>query len=181
MLQQAVSYLNLALRERPLDQELNDERTKASKFLEGAIASEGGDWVEAIDDWKEVQDMDPNYQGGVLRGLLRDAYPKAARQLIAEANGSATTLGRAIDYLEESIAWNRGDETLVAELEQERDRIEKYLAGSEAFGIQNWDGAIFYWGAIYTVDPGYQNGALERNLRQACANSPQPDEEVCLP
>jgi len=59
--------------------------------------------------------------------------------------------------------------------------VAAYLDGAEAFGAGFWDQAIRHWGPLYAAQPGYQNGALERNLRTACGASTEPDLTLCPP
>jgi len=175
-LRQAVGYLDQALALRPADYSLIEERRLAVEFVAGFEAANQGDWASAATHWESVYTAKPDYQGGVLDGLLRDAYPQAARQLIAEANGAVPLLRRAIAYLGQVLLWQPDNQ----ELAQERHWAAEYVAGAEALNENAWDRAIVHWGPIYAVRPDYQNGRLEELLRVACANS-SANSSLCPP
>ena len=176
-LREATSHLSEALALRPANQDLVDERDLAVGFVAGAEAYDRGDWPSAAAKWELVYAARPDYQEGVLGERLKELYPRAAEQLIAEAKGSVRQLSRAQGYLEQALRFDPGNETLL----QEKDLIARYLEGLEAFSSEKWDLAIYTWGPIYAIRPGYQDGVLEENLRLACANSETPDEAQCPP
>jgi hypothetical protein len=108
---------------------------------------------------------------------LEEVYPRAAEDLIAGACGSAKPLRLALGNLDRALEFDPGNEALL----QERDLINQYLEGLDAFGEERWDLAIYTWGPIRDTHPGYQCGVLEENLRTACASSESPDEAYCSP
>jgi len=174
-LRQAISYLDAALALRPADRTLIEERRLARHFLAGFEASAQGDWDSAVAHWEAVYTTRPDYQGGVLQDQLRQAYPLAARQLIATANGALPLLRRAVTYLDQARRWQPGDQSLV----EDRHLASEYIAGAEALSENAWDRAIVHWGPIYALRPDYQGGRLEELLRLACANSSAPDATHC--
>jgi tetratricopeptide (TPR) repeat protein len=176
-LQQAIFDLNQALRLRPTDRDLIEERRLATEFVAGFAAFDAQDWAAAVDHWEQIQSARPDYQGGVLEGYLRQAYPQAAGQLIAQANGSLPVLRRAIGYLDRALAFQPGD----AQLANERQQAAEYVAGAEAFAQGKWDTAIAHWGPLYAVYPDYQGGVLEANLRLACASGSSSAMALCPP
>jgi tetratricopeptide (TPR) repeat protein len=176
-LREAIVHFSDALTLRPTNQELIREKKLASDFVAGAEAYDRGDWVTVVDRWGSVYATQPDYQGGFVQGRLEEAYPRAARQLVAEANGSMRLLQQALDYINSALVSQPDDPEL---LEEQRLVID-YLEGAEAFARESWDLAIAKWGPIYLIRPDYQNGVLEKNLRLACESSEAPDEEFCLP
>ena len=177
ILHQALSYLDQALALRPAERGLLEERRLASEFIAAEEASAQGDWASAVNRWEGVHARRSDYQGGVLAEKLAKAYPQAAKQRIAEANGNVSVLSQAILYLDKALALDPNNQELI----EEKRIIIEFLAGVEAFVQEKWDLAISHWGGIYILRPSYQNGMLERYLRQACANSPAPDETLCPP
>ncbi len=176
-LRQAVDYLDKALALRPTQQDLLDERKLAAGFVAGADAFDQQNWSGAVDAWEPVYAMQPDYQNGVLQADLNKAYPQAARQLIAEANGNVAQLSQAIGYLDRALAVQPGNQELI----DERRLVIDFVAGADAFDQAKWSLAIAHWGAIYAVQPNYQNGILEDRLREACANAPEADRAMCPP
>jgi outer membrane protein assembly factor BamD (BamD/ComL family) len=177
MLRQAVGYMDQALALKPTSQELVEERRLAAGYVDGFDAYNREDWIGAASQWEPVYTAQPDYQGGTLRDVLYQAYPKAAKSLIAQANGSAVTLRQAIGYLDQALAIQPDNPELV----EERRLAAEYVAGAEASAQQSWQEAMNHWGPIYAARPNYQNGVLEKNLRQACANSPAPNTTYCPP
>ena len=114
---------------------------------------------------------------GCALGWLKEARPQAARQAIAEARGSVKQLEQAAGYLDRAIVDWPEDEGL----RQDRALVAAYLDGAMAFEAGYWNQAIRYWGPLFAAQPGYQDGALERNLREACGASPEPDLALCPP
>jgi tetratricopeptide (TPR) repeat protein len=174
---QAATHLQEALQLKPTSQDLRDERKLAVGYVAGHEAYDRGDWSIAVVRWEPLYVMRPDYQNGVLRQKLDESYPRAARQLIAEANGSIMRLTQAIDYLDQALVRDPGNEELL----QERTFAVDYLAGLEAYVQGDLDLAIAQWGPIYTVRPDYQNGVLAEKLREACIQSTAPDEQYCKP
>ncbi|HSJ53807.1 MAG TPA: hypothetical protein VLC52_08655, partial [Anaerolineae bacterium] len=176
-LREALVYLNGALAERSGNRDLVRERTLALGYLKGADAQASGDWLEAAEQWEAIYSQQRDYQGGVLEDRLNEAYPQAARQAIAEAAGSVERLEQAAVYLDRALARSPEDEGL----RQDRELLSAYLEGAEASEAGFWTQAIRHWGPLYAVQPGYQSGALEKNLRMACGASPDPDLTLCPP
>lgn len=177
LLRRADGHLSEALTLRPTAADLIEEKRLAVGFVAGAEARSRGDWVAVVVRLEPVYDTRPDYQGGRLERVLDEAYPLAAEQLLSEANGSVRLISQAIGYLDKALIKQPDDEELL----EARDLAVEYLAGLEAFARESWNLAITHWGPIYLVQPGYQNGALEENLRLACANSETPDETLCPP
>jgi outer membrane protein assembly factor BamD (BamD/ComL family) len=177
LLRQGLGYLTQALALRPTDQELLRERSLAQGFVSGFEAYARQDWVEAVADWEPVYTMQPDYQGGILQAPLREAYPKAAEQLIARAYGDVATLRQAIDYLDKAIAVQPDDQNLI----EERLLAAEYVSGSDAAAQERWSEAVEHWASIFATHPDYQHGVLEDRLRQACANYPTSTAEFCPP
>ena len=67
------------------------------------------------------------------------------------------------------------------QLKEEKDLVSAYISGATSFAGRKWNLAIEEWGPIYVIRPTYQNGELEEQLREACANSTEPDPELCPP
>jgi outer membrane protein assembly factor BamD (BamD/ComL family) len=177
LLRQATGYLDQALALRPTDQNLITERRLAVEFVAGFEALAQEDWADAVAHWEAVHLVQRNYQGGLLEDYLRDAYPKAAQQLITQARGAIHQLRQAIAYLDQALAMQPENQEWV----EERKLAAEYVAGAEAFADGEWDKAITHWGPIYVTRPEYQNGALESNLRIACTNGSTPDTTFCPP
>jgi tetratricopeptide (TPR) repeat protein len=177
LLRQALDYLNRALALRPTDQGLLHERSMAQGFVLGAEAYARGDWATAVAYWEPVYGAQPDYQGGVLITPLQDAYPKAAEQLIAQAYGDAAMLQQAVGYLDKAIATQPDNQNLI----EERRLAAEYVAGFDAAAMGRWNEAVDHWGYIFATHPGYQHGALEDRLRQACATSPTSNPSLCPP
>ena len=173
----AASHLREALALKYGNPDLDAERKLAEGYVAGYQAYDRGDWAVAVVRWEPLYIMRPDYQNGVLRQKLYDSYPRAARQLIAEANGSIWLLTQAIDNLDQALVVDPGNE----ELQQERTLAVEYLAGLEAFVQGDLDLAISYWGPIHVLRPDYQNGVLAEKLREACVQSATPDELYCKP
>lgn len=176
-LRQAVGYLDAALALEPTNQDMLVERRLAAGYVAGADAWAREDWAGAAAQWESVYAERPDYQGGVLRDKLLQAYPRAAEQLIAQAEGRLNTLQQAAHYLDQAIAAQPNNEQLV----EERRLLLEFIAGAEAFTQRDWDVAISHWGPIFASHPSYQNGVLEARLRQACASSRDPDTTLCPP
>jgi tetratricopeptide (TPR) repeat protein len=176
-LRAAIIYLDQALTLKPTRRELIDEKQLAQGFVAGSDALGQGDWVEVVANWEPVFEKRSDYQGGILGQRLVDAYPRAARQLIAEARGSERMLDQALGYLDKALVSQPEDEELL----EQRRLIVDYMDGLAAFRLEDWDLAIAYWGPILAAYPDYQDGALEDKLRVACASSASPDEAYCAP
>jgi tetratricopeptide (TPR) repeat protein len=176
-LRQAVVNLNKALALDPGDRNLVQERDLTEDFVDGADAFAQEHWAEAVALWEDVYTAQPGFQNGILPGYLNQAYPQAATELLARAKGNVSQLTLASRYLDRAVAARPGDQTLV----DERQLVNDYLAGSEAYAQSNWDAAIVRWGAVYTVRPGYQDGVLRERLRDACEKSSSPDQTICQP
>jgi tetratricopeptide (TPR) repeat protein len=159
------------------DQELATERRLAVGYVAGYQSYQGGDYVAAVVKWEPQYAERPDYQNGVLEDKLYESYPLAARQLIAEANGSVMRLTQAVDYLDQALAKDPANE----ELEQERTLAVEFLAGQEAYSQADYVLAISHWGPISAEQPDYQNGTLEERLRESCSLSTAPDEQYCTP
>jgi outer membrane protein assembly factor BamD (BamD/ComL family) len=177
MMRQAVGYMDQALALRPTGQDLLKERLLAAGYVDGFDAFNRGDWVTAVSQWQPVYAQQPDYQGETLKSVLYEAYPKAAQTLIAQANGSVDVLRQAIGYLDHALAAQPDNQALA----DERRLAAEYVAGANALAQQNWTEAIKHWGPIYAARPGYQNGVLEKQLRQACASTAAPDATLCPP
>ncbi|HSJ57854.1 MAG TPA: hypothetical protein VLC95_11775, partial [Anaerolineae bacterium] len=162
---EAIRYLDLALELQPTRRDLGEERRLARLYVAGAAAYAEEAWEKAVESWQSVHGARPDYQGGVVDTYLYHAYPRAAADLLAEAEGEAKPLGQAVEYLDQWLgrspddAWAREEHSLAIE----------YLAGLEAFNAGRWDEAIVHWGPIYLVRPSYQGGVLEERLAIACA------------
>lgn len=176
-LRDALGYLDGALRERPTNRDLARQRALALGYVTGSDAQARGDWLQAAEQWEKVYAQDPGYQSGALQARLKEAYPLAARQAVAQANGSIERLEQAAAYMGRALRDAPGDEGL----RQELALVMAYLDGARAFTAGYWDQAIRHWGPLYAAQPGFQSGALERNLRQACGASPDPDLALCPP
>ena len=174
---QALEYLDSAAALRPTDEQYGEERRLAVRFVTGAEAAAKQDWEAAVATWEPVYAARPDYQGGVLRDNLRQAYPQAARQLIARASGSVGLLRQAIRYLVQAAALDPGNTELV----EEQRLATEFVAGAEAFAKEDWLAAVAHWGPIYQVRSDYQDGVLRTVLREACAKSPTPDPAFCKP
>jgi tetratricopeptide (TPR) repeat protein len=174
-LNQAIHYLDQALALRPTDQTLITERQLASNYVAGMAAYAQSDWIQAVRQWGVVYAKRSDYQGGTLKPLLQETYPKAARELVAQANGAAQPLLEALRYFDQALLFQPGDEQLL----KERGMVSDFLDGATAFNQENWNSAIAYWGPIYAAQPDYQNGVLAEKLRRACNNSPTPDTTYC--
>ena len=146
-------------------------------YVAGYEAQQRGDWSVAVERWEPLYALRPDYQDGALREKLLESYPRAAEQLLAEAQGSIMRLTQAIDYLDVALEIDPTNE----ELQQERELAVEYLAGHEAFVQLDMDLAVAHWGPIYVLRPDYQNGTLAANLREACNQSILPNEEYCTP
>jgi len=176
-IRQAIEYLDRALALRPTDAQYGEERRRAGRFVTGADAFARQDWEAAVVAWEPIYAARPDYQGGVLRDNLRQAYPQAARQLIARASGSVGLLKQAIRYLAQAAALDPDN----VELAEERRLATEFVAGAEAFAREDWLAAVAHWGPIYQVRSDYQNGVLRTRLREACAKSTAPDPTYCKP
>jgi hypothetical protein len=176
-LRAAIIYLDQALTLQPTHRELIEERQLAVGFVAGSDALDRGDWVGVVTSWEPVYAARPDYQGGILGQRLDEAYPRAAQQLIDEANGSERLLDQALGYLDKALVSQPENEALL----EEKRLIVDYLAGLDAFRQEDWDLSIAFWGPIHLANSGYQNGALDEKLRVACANSSSPDETFCSP
>ena len=174
---QAAKYLDQALALRPTEQQYVEERRLAVRYVTGAEVFAKQDWEAAVAAWEPVYEARPDYQGGALRDNLRQAYPQAARQLIARANGSVSLLKQASGYLGQALALDPGS----SDLEEERRLAIEFVAGAEAFAKEDWPAAVAHWGPIYQLRSDYQNGMLRTRLREACAKSPTPDPSFCKP
>jgi hypothetical protein len=177
LLREALVYLDGALGERPTSRELARQRTLALSFLSGSDAQARGDWLEAAERWEAVYAQEPGYQDGVLGARLKEAYPQAARQAIAVADGSLERLEQAAAYLDLALRNSPEDQGM----RQDRELVSAYLDGARAYAAGFWNQAIRHWGPLYAAQPGYQNGVLEANLKQACGASPDPDLALCPP
>ncbi len=176
VLRQAVAHQDEALKIL-VDQELVRERSLTIGFVVGADAFAREQWAEAVAQWEEVYDAAPGYQNGILPGYLDQAYPGAAAELIARANGSISQLTLASRYLDRALSTRPGDQTLL----KERQLVNDFLAGSDAYAEGNWDLAIIRWGAAYAAHPDYQGGVLREHLTEACNKSESPDTSICPP
>lgn len=177
LVSQAANHLQEALRLKPANQEMVDALRMARAYVVGSEAYDSGDWASAAARWNPLYAMQPNYQNGVLEQKLNDSYPRAARQLVSEANGSVRLLTDAVDYFDEALVRDPANE----ELQQERTFAVEYLAGQEAYVATDYDLAISHWGPLYAERPDYQNNVLHDNLRLACTQSLAPDAQYCTP
>jgi tetratricopeptide (TPR) repeat protein len=176
-IRQAIDYLDRALALKPTDEKYGEERRLAVRFVTGADALAKQDWEAAVVSWEPIYTAQPDYQGGALRDYLRQAYPQAARQLIARAGGNVGLLKQAIRYLAQAAILDPGNN----EPAEDQRLASEFVAGAEAFGAGDWPTAIAHWGPIYLARPDYQNGVLRNQLSEACANSPSPDPAYCKP
>lgn len=176
-LNEAIRWYDKALALRPADQNLADERKTAVRFVRGSNDYAQGNAIGAVDQWAWIWQRQPNFQGGVLRDRLSQAYPQAARDKVARANGQVSELTAALTLLDEALIWHPGDGQLV----ELRQAVVDYLAGAEAAAQGEWNVSISYWGPLFAVQPEFQNGVLRTNLYEACANSTNPDPTYCSP
>lgn len=176
-LRQGLEHLDQALALRPTDPVLIREHALALDYVKGAEAMARQDWATAVERWQAIYAAQPDYQDGSLGARLDELYPRAARQLIAEAGGAARPLRQALDYFDRAIAQQPDDAALLAD----RRRVSAFLDGAGAFRQGFWDSAIAYWGPLYAEQPDYQDGALRRYLAKACTNSESPDPTYCPP
>jgi tetratricopeptide (TPR) repeat protein len=174
---QAIGYLQEALRLRPSDYALAEELRLARRYVAGVEAYQREAWEDAVGYWEPIYLAQPGYQSGILAGQIEDAYPRAGKQLIAEAEGNAEQIRRGIFYLERALSFDPDN----ADWLQERLMAQEYLAGLEAYQEESWDAAIRQWGPVYGARPDYQGGRLAELLGTACANSDEPDPGVCPP
>lgn len=174
-LREAVAYLDQALALRPTNQDLAQQREMAAAYVAGAEAYDAEDWVEAVENWEPIFRAYPDYQNGALHEPLRQAYPRAARQLIDEANGSLPKLRQAITYLDQALRTQPDNQELI----ETRRQASEYVAGANAYNQHLWTEAINRWGPLYATRPNYQNGVLEQNLRHACGQA--PNASLCPP
>jgi tetratricopeptide (TPR) repeat protein len=176
-LRTALEYLGLALGLRPTSRDLVDLNYLATKFVDGVDALAREEWTRAVGLLEPVYAVQPDFQGGVLLDYLREAYPRAASQLVSRASGAVRPLEDAIEYLDKALALQPGDQYLL----RERHLAVEYVAGAAAFSDADWDAAIAHWGPIYSLQPDYQGGALKDNLERACDSSEEPDVTHCPP
>jgi tetratricopeptide (TPR) repeat protein len=178
-LRQAIDLLDQAFRLGLFDPALRQERDLANDFVRGADAYNAGDWERALTYWERVYEVNPDYQGGIVRERLREITPALARQLVEGANGDAYRLSLAVDILTLAIELLPDDPTLV----EERNLAQAYVDGVQAYTLEEPDycGAMNSWGEVFRVRPDYQTGALEERLRQACERCRFPDEALCAP
>jgi hypothetical protein len=176
-LARAIDYLQEALRLRPADQVLAEDLRQARRYVSGAEAFLREDWEDAVESWEPIYLSQRNYQDGVLADQIQDAYPRAGRQLIDQAGGNSQQIRQGIFYLERALSFDPDNEEWLLE----RQMAQEYLAGLDEYREDNWDAAIRAWAAIYAARPGYQGGTLAEQLQAACANSSEPDPEVCRP
>jgi outer membrane protein assembly factor BamD (BamD/ComL family) len=176
-LRQALDYCNKALGLRPTDQNVLRECGLAQGVVSGFEAYAAGDWAGAIAAWEPVHASQPDYQGGILIGPLQEAYPKAAQQLLSQANGNVTILRQAIVYLDKALATQPGNQSLV----EQRQLATEYVAGADAAAQERWEQAIQHWSAIYAGHPDYQQGVLGDQLRQVCTDHPEAGADLCPP
>jgi len=176
-IRQALEYLDRALALKPTEEQYSEERRLAGRFVDGADAMARQDWEAAVAAWEPVYQARPDYQGGVLRDYMRQAYPQAAAQLIARADGSVSLLKQAIGYLAQAAILDPSNSGLV----DEQRLASEFVAGAEAFAEGDWRAAVVHLGPVYLVRPDYQNGVLRSELREACAKSPTPDPAYCKP
>lgn len=176
-LREAIGYLDQALALRPTGADLLEERRLAVGYVSGADAFGDEDWATAVDQWEPVYRTRHDYLDGLLEQNLFYAYPRAARQLIARARGTVGLLRRAIVYMDRALTLQPEDEGLT----EERRLAVEYVSGATAFAQGDWEAAITHWGEIHASHPTYQDGTLEDKLRQACADVPESDPNLCPP
>ncbi len=177
MVSDAADHMKLALTIKPADLNMREEYDLALDYVLGSGAYDRGEWASAADHWEELYNQRPDYQGGVLGQKLCDIYPHAAAELVADAGGSMRLLTQAVDYYDQALTCDPGNEAL----QQERMLAVEYLAGLEAYLGLDYDLAIARWGPIHLLRPDYQNNTLAENLRLACTQSVAPDAEYCKP
>jgi tetratricopeptide (TPR) repeat protein len=176
-LRQAAAYLRKALQLQPGDRDLAREKELAEDYVAGFDAQAQQDYVTALKRWEEAYRVRREYGDGRLGERLEEIYPKAALQLISEANGRTDPLEQALVYLDRAIADRPEDEQLL----EERRVLQEYLAGAELFVKSYWELTVMAWGPVYEERPDYQNGALKEDLTKACALSDDPDPTYCPP
>ncbi len=177
MVREAATHLKEALTIKPGDQNMADEYRLALGYVLGSEAYDRGDWIGAAARWEPLYQMRHDYQNGVLRQRLCDIYPHAAADLVSDASGSVRLLTLAVDYYDQALTCDPGNESF----QQERMLAVEYLAGNEAHLGMDYDLAIAHWGPIHVLRPDYQNNVLEEKLREACTLSLAPDAEYCAP
>ncbi len=177
MVREAAAHLKEALTIKPADQNMVDEYRLALGYVLGSEAYDRGGWASAAAHWDEIYNKRPDYQGGVLAQRLYAIYPDAAAELVSDAKGSMRLLTLAVDYYDQALLKDPGNEVL----QQERYLASEYLAGLEAYLALDYDLAITHWGPIYQLRPSYQDNALAENLGLACTESLEPDPEYCNP
>jgi tetratricopeptide (TPR) repeat protein len=177
LLREAQGYLTQALALRPTDKALLEKHRLASDFVAGFEALARQDWAAAVVFWESIQNTQPDYLDGIVEDYLAQAYPEAARQLVAEAKGSVPRLRRAIHYLDQALIWQPNSQ----EFAEQRRLAAEYVAGAEAMAQGQWDEAISHWGPLYADHPDYQTGALKTNLSQACSHASPASKSLCPP
>lgn len=174
---EAATHLQEALTIKPAEQNMVEEYRLAVGYVAGSEAADRGDWASAVARWEPLISIRPDYQNGVLRQKLYDVYPYAAEELVSDANGSVRLLTQAVDYFDQALVIDPGNE----QFQQERMLAAEYLSGLEAYVGMDFDLAIARWGPIHLLRPDYQNNILAENLRAACTQSLAPDPEYCKP
>lgn len=123
-LEEAVAAFERALAERPDDPETSQEHTKASLYLAGMAATEAGQNLEAVEQFRQLYEQDESYLD--VNRRLRQAYELAGDEL-AETDDWCLA---EIQYTAANSL--RFSEPLQAKLEESTARCEQETLAEEA-------------------------------------------------
>jgi tetratricopeptide (TPR) repeat protein len=154
---------------------LDEKRELAEKqlrleatFEEAEAAYSMADWEQALLKYGELRSLDRSFQKAVVTERLFQTYVQRGQELIATAGGSLDPVKKAHDLFSKALVLHPGDPQVVAE----RDWVEAYVEGCQAYEEDDWERAADILGQLYADWPDHP-GVLNLLLYEAHLRSGQ--------
>ncbi|CAN5865537.1 hypothetical protein BH10CHL1_BH10CHL1_38570 [soil metagenome] len=134
----------------------------AQLFTKAEAAYQGKQWLDAIQQYEGLRQVDGAYQADVVTPHLIDAYLHAGQQIVAQLPSDTSDPQTAKDYFGKVLKLKTTDATA----QTENNLVDNYLKGLNSIQQNNADQAIQIFQTIYQARPQYVGGYLAEQLYQ---------------